>query len=77
MTDLFLTPEELHELTGYRRPAEQRAFLKRKGWRFEVNAAGKPRVARAHLERRLVGEARTEEPGPAARHNFGALRAVK
>jgi hypothetical protein len=76
-TDLFLQPDEIEALTGYKRPAEQCAFLKRKGWRFEQNAAGAPRVARAYFERRMVGQAASEAPAPPARHNFGALRVVK
>jgi hypothetical protein len=77
VTKLFLDPNELHELTGYRRAHEQKRWLAARRWKFEENAAGQPRVARAYLERRMVGEAATSEPLPAARHNFGALRAVK
>jgi hypothetical protein len=75
--DIFLTDDELAALTGYKRGAEQAAYLRRKGWRFEQNAAGAPRVARAYFERRMVGEVTSEAPAPPARHNFGALRAVK
>ena len=74
---LFLTTEELAELTGYRVARYQIAWLRNRGWRFETNHAGAPRVARAHFERKMVGEAVTAEPGPAARHNFGALVRVK
>jgi len=75
--DLFLTAAELVELTGYRRQHEQRRWLIAHRWRFEQNAAGAPRVARAYLERRMVGEVVTATPGPPARHNFEALRVVK
>jgi hypothetical protein len=74
---LFLTKDELTELTGYRRQHEQVRWLKSRHWKFEQNAAGAPRVARAYLERRMVGQELSEAPGPPARHNFGALRAVK
>ena len=74
---LFLTADELFELTGYRRRPLQCGWLRKHGWRFEPNASGAPRVARAYFERRMVGEAATAPPGPPARHNFGALRAVK
>jgi hypothetical protein len=74
---LFLTAVELEELTGYRRQHEQKKWLVARRWTFETNAAGAPRVARAYLERRLVGQAQAAEPPPPARHNFGALRAVK
>lgn len=74
MSDLFLSKEELHELTGYRLGKRQAAELKRRGWKFEVNAAGAPLVARAYFERRMVGEVRAEEPPLPARHNFDALK---
>lgn len=76
-SDLFLNDEELLQLTGYRRAHEQKRWLSARRWKFETNAAGKPRVARAFLERRLVGEAQTADPAPAPQHNFGALRVVK
>lgn len=76
MSQLCLTADELFELTGYRRPHEQRQWLEAHRWRFETNAAGVPRVARAYFERRMVGETTTEAPA-VARHNFGALRLVK
>lgn len=75
--DLFLTDDELVRLTGYQVSRFQIAWLRNRGWRFETNAAGAPRVARAHFERKMGCEAVTPEPGPAAKHNFGALRAVK
>ena len=74
MTTLFLTPDELVELTGYRRKSAQIAWLSTHGWRFAVSAGGYPRVARAYLERRMVARS----PGPAvesAAPDFGALRA--
>ena len=74
---LFLQPDELHELTGYVRQHEQVKWLAARRWKFETNAAGAPRVARAYFERKLVGQAATEDPLPAAKHNFGALRVVK
>ena len=77
LASLFLTTDELAELTGYRVAKYQREWLRNRGWRFETNAAGAPRVARAYLERRMVGQELSEAPGPPARHNFGALRAVK
>jgi hypothetical protein len=76
-TALFLTDEELLSLTGYRIARYQVAWLTNRGWKFETNAAGAPRVARAYFERKMVGEASTAEPPLAARHDFGALRRVK
>lgn len=51
---LFLTPAELLELTGYRRPSAQLRFLHARRIRHIVNRAGYPVVARAWL---LGGEA--------------------
>jgi hypothetical protein len=47
---MFLTPEELVELTGYNRMADQRKWLTARGWRFEVSAIGRPIVARSYAE---------------------------
>lgn len=77
MSSLFLTGDEVFDLTGYRLAKYQVAWLRRRGWRFETNAAGAPRIARAYFERKMVGEARAEDPGPPAKHNFAALRVVK
>lgn len=49
---MFLTPEEIHDLTGYRQPARQIEMLKKQGIPFHVNAAGHPKVARAIIEGR-------------------------
>jgi hypothetical protein len=57
-SDLFLNAIEVFDLTGYRLAKYQVAWLRRRGWRFETNAAGAPRVARAYFERKMVGEAR-------------------
>jgi hypothetical protein len=50
----FITPETLRDLTGYRRPGAQIKWLRDHGWRFEVNAAGHPRVAQAYFDRKMV-----------------------
>lgn len=47
---MFLKPEELIELTGYKQAAKQTAMLRRQGIPFHVNAAGQPKVARAMIE---------------------------
>lgn len=75
--ELFLTGDELEQLTGYRRAHEQRRWLEKRRWLHETNAAGVPRVARAYFERRLVGEVKVAEPPLPSRHNFSALRVVK
>lgn len=47
---LFLTEDELVELTGFKRAAKQVDHLKRQRIPFHTNKAGHPRVARAVLE---------------------------
>lgn len=47
---MFLTPDELAELTGYKQASKQVAMLRQQGVPFHVNAAGHPKVARAILE---------------------------
>lgn len=50
---MFLTPDELHDLTGYKRHADQRRWLSERGWTFETAATGKPVVARSYAESRM------------------------
>jgi len=47
---MFLTEDELVDLTGYRQAAKQVAHLKAQRIPFHTNRAGHPRVARAILE---------------------------
>lgn len=44
MNDLFLNAEQLVDLTGYQRAAEQIRWLQAAGIRHFVRADGKPRV---------------------------------
>jgi hypothetical protein len=50
---MFLTAEEMRELTGYQRHADQRTWLTNHGWKFEENATGRPIVLRSFAEKRL------------------------
>ena len=52
---MFLSKEELHELTGYERKADQRRWLKNHVWKFEVSAIGWPVVSKNHAEAMLGG----------------------
>lgn len=49
---MFLTADELADLTGYRQPARQVEQLRRQRIPFHLNRAGHPKVARAILEGR-------------------------
>jgi hypothetical protein len=54
VTSLFLTDDEMRELTGRARKGDQVAWLRTSGIPYHVNAAGKPIVARAHFTREPV-----------------------
>jgi hypothetical protein len=56
MERLTLTPDQVFELTGYKRTGDQMRWLKEHGWAFVLNAAGRPVISRAYAERRLAGE---------------------
>jgi hypothetical protein len=69
---IFLSGEEVACLTGYKLSAKQVAWLRAKGWRFELNCNKKPIVARKYAEKMLgcgIPEDATYRP------NFAALRA--
>ena len=69
---LFLLPDELEILTGFKLPARQVAWLRQKGWRFEINGNRRPIVARKYAEKMLG--CGTDEGMVAPRPNFNALR---
>lgn len=52
---LFLSPDELRDLTGYRVRKLQAKWLADRGWRHEVDRLGFPKVLRAEMERRMLG----------------------
>ncbi len=68
---MFLTLDELTQLTGYERKGDQRKVLGRMGIRFVVNAKGVPIVSRAAVEEQLGGRS----SGPAL-PDFEALAEV-
>lgn len=53
---MFLTPEEVADLTGYKLPAKQCEQLRRQGIAFYTDRAGRPKVTRAVLEGRKVAD---------------------
>jgi hypothetical protein len=52
---MFLAEADVQNLTGRMRPSAQIEWLRRSGWRFAINALGKPVVALAEFNRRMVG----------------------
>lgn len=74
MDALFLLPDELEILTGFKLPARQVNWLQKKGWRFEINGNRRPIVARKYAEK-MLGCGGDDVQAP-PRPNFNALRAV-
>lgn len=70
---LTLTPEQLCELTGYKRGAEQARWLKENGFKFRLDRLGKPRVDRAHYEAKMGGKTPTAEHIDGGTPNWAAL----
>lgn len=52
---IYLTPEELFTLTGYRRAADQIAWLERNGVPHVVNSRKRP-VVRKDMDKTTVSE---------------------
>lgn len=71
---MFLTKEEVHELTGYVRSADQRKWLKTRGWKFEISRLGRPVVLRIHVEEMLSLAAKKEPARPEPKLNLDAIR---
>jgi Domain of unknown function (DUF4224) len=51
----FLTPDELAQLTGFRRKGRQVEQLRRMGIAFYVNGCGRPVVTRTSIEGSATG----------------------
>lgn len=50
-----LTPEEIRELSGCCRRRSQIEWLKKNGWVYLLNRAGKPIIGRQYARMRLAG----------------------
>lgn len=67
----FLQPEEVEMLTGFKTFARQIAWLRTKGWRFELSGSNRPVIARRYAEAVLgYGQHQQQSTSP----NFAALR---
>lgn len=51
--EIFLTPDEVKRLTGYKRPHDQRRWLVAHGWAFEPDCLGRPVIPREILNKRF------------------------
>ena len=70
LSTLFLTQDELKELTDLKIPSAQRRWLTKHSYPFEVSASGKLKVLRSIVFQRLssIQSSFTNEP------NFEAIR---
>lgn len=59
---MFLTDAELTELTGYKRPADQRRWLTEHAWIFEISRTGRPRVLSSYVENKMSGIETKRQP---------------
>lgn len=50
---MFLTADEVEDLTGLKRPSAQAHWLRANGWPVETDAAGRPKVLRSVVEARM------------------------
>jgi hypothetical protein len=66
---MFMTPEQLQQLSGYAKPALQRRWLAANGYRFDVRADGRPAVLVTQVESRQTSRAVRSSDEP----NFAAL----
>ncbi len=57
---MFLTEDELKELTGYQRPKQISRWLAEHGYRFEQDRAGWPKVLKESVYARLSASFKTE-----------------
>ena len=53
--EVFVTEEEIIRLTDYKRAADQKRWLRDRGYRYDVGASGRPKVLRVEMERHLTG----------------------
>lgn len=61
---LCLSQDELQELSGYKRAAEQRAWLQANGIRYAMDRWRRPRVLRSEIERALSSGETSQGEGP-------------
>jgi hypothetical protein len=67
-----LTPEELHDITGYVQPAAQKRWLKKNKIKFHENRYGHPKVDRAYYTARLAAPQQRSGGSP----NWAALESA-
>ncbi len=74
-TSLFLPERDLESLTGYKRPGDQRRWLAKHGWAFEVRADGKNRILTEEARNRmLTGNSNQQSTKRSSEPDLAALR---
>jgi hypothetical protein len=75
---IFLTDEELRELTGYAYSSRQIEWLHSNKWRFEVTGQRRPKVSRSYFDSRMAGVSHTPSSVDSVdvRPNFSAIGKV-
>ena len=62
---MFLSKEELEQLTGYKKPTLQLRWLVDNNYRFDVRADGRPAVLREQVHQRQIKDVDMRMlPGP-------------
>jgi hypothetical protein len=61
---MFLTPEQLEQLTGKVRPSAQARWLTEHNWKFILRGDGRPVVHEAEAERQMCGGASRQARRP-------------
>jgi hypothetical protein len=71
---MFLTKQELEELTGYKYSSKQANWLRMRGYKHEIGRNGSPKVLRAHIEEVLgLKNITTHSSRRSAKPDFSAL----
>ncbi len=73
---MFLKPEEIIILTGYRLPAKQKQWLEANGIKHMVPASGRPLVLRKELERAMITHDKAAMERMTPQPNFSALEKI-
>lgn len=70
MNGILITGDELIELTGYKSAKGQCEWLRMRGWIFELNRIGRPKVDREYYRRKMGNQ---DAAPAAAQPNWAAI----
>ena len=60
---MFMTPDNLVELTDRKRVSDQISWLCQRGYRFEVSATGRPKVLEEEIRARMTSSTAQKSKG--------------